>query len=214
MTATGSQLQRAIETLALPGILIDHRLIAQGDELALHSEELPSFSSSVLKVRRASGAGRRVARTLLARLGKQPQAIMKSAAGMPIWPPDIVGSIAHDSEIAMAAVAKERDFSSLGIDVEPARTLDPDLLKMVATARELERIDDDPYRGRLLFSVKEAVYKAAYPLDRVFLDHHDVEVDLPRGTAVVRNGRVVSFRYCLSSHIAVLAFVPASNRGK
>ena len=45
------------------------------------------------------------------------------------------------------------------------------------SARELQ---DDPCHGRLLFSVKEAIYKAVYPLDRTFLDHHDVEVSLSR----------------------------------
>ena len=63
----------------------------------------------------------------------------------------------------------------------------------------------------MLFSVKEAIYKAVYPLDRMFLDHHDVEVSLSTGTgsAVVRNGRTVSFRYCIAAHIVVLAFIPA-----
>ena len=71
---------------------------------------------------------------------------------------------------------------------------------------------DDPCHGRLLFSVKEAIYKAVYPLDRMFLDHHDVEVSLSNGagTAVVRNGRTVSFHYCVAARIVVLAFIPAA----
>jgi 4'-phosphopantetheinyl transferase EntD len=62
----------------------------------------------------------------------------------------------------------------------------------------------------LLFAIKEAVYKAAYPLDRAFLEHHDVEVDLAARTAETRHGRMVPFRYGVSSHIAVLAFIEAS----
>ena len=76
--------------------------------------------------------------------------------------------------------------------------------------RSARQCADDPFRGRLLFSVKEAIYKAVYPLDRMFLDHHDVEVSLSAaGTAVVRNGRAVRFRYCVASRIVALAFIPA-----
>src|SRR5438270_2668318 len=104
INATTSPLARAIEAMSVPGILVDHRPIADGDELALLSAELAAFAGSVLKVRRASGAARIVARTLLSRLGHAPQAIPKSTAGMPVWPEGIVGSMAHDAEVAVAAM--------------------------------------------------------------------------------------------------------------
>ncbi len=208
MNATTSPLARAIETMSVPGILVDHRLIAEGDELALLPTEMAAFAGSVLKVRRASGGARIVARTLLSRFGYAPCAIPKSTAGMPVWPEGIVGSLAHDPKVAIAAMAAQREFQSIGVDIEPTEPLAPDLLDIVATAKERERIEDDPFRGRLLFSIKEAVYKAVYPLDRIFLDHHDVEVSLPDGTAMVRNGRLVRFRHCLAEHIVTLAFVP------
>ena len=104
-------------------------------------------------------------------------------------------------------MAMQRDFLSVGVDIEPAKALDPDLLDVVTTASERQRIQDDPCHGRVLFSVKEAVYKAVYPLDGTFLDHQDVEVSLATGTAMVRNGRAVSFKYCIATHIVVLAFV-------
>lgn len=208
MTVTNPPLQRAIDAISVPGILIGHRLIADGDELALLPEELVAFAGSVIKVRRASGAARIVARTLLSRFGKAPCPIPKSTAGMPVWPAGIVGSLAHESKVAIAAMAKQDEFLGVGADIEPAEPLDPDLLNIVATVKERERIQDDPYRGRLLFSVKEAIYKAVYPLDGTFLDHHDVEVSLSSGAAVVRNGRTVSFRYGVTTHIVVLAFIP------
>jgi 4'-phosphopantetheinyl transferase EntD len=208
-TTKSSLLQRSIDAMAVPGILIDHRLIADGDEFALSPEELGASASSVAKVRRASGAARIVARELLLCLGQTQQAIPKSASGVPIWPDGIVGSLAHESKVAIAAMANLRDFSSLGIDIEPAQALDPDLLDLVVTAQERQKIHDDPCRGRLLFTVKEAVYKAVYPFDGTFLDHQDVEVCLATGTAVVRNGRIVRFRYCIATHIVVLAFISA-----
>ena len=86
MTATSPPLQRAIDAMSVPGILVDHRLIADGDELALLPEEMAAFAGSVIKVRRASGAARIVARQLLSRFGQAPRAIPKSTAGMPVWP--------------------------------------------------------------------------------------------------------------------------------
>ena len=205
-----SSLQRAIDAMAVPGILVGHRVIANGDKSSLSPEEFGAFAKSVVKVRRASGAARIVARELLATLGQPPRAILKSASGAPTWPDGYVGSLAHDARIAVAAVASRRNYLGLGVDVEPAEVLDPDLIDVIATAQERQRMDNDPYAGRVLFAVKEAVYKAVYPLDQVFLDHHDVEVGLASGTATVNNGRVVPFRYCVAKHIVVLAFIPAS----
>jgi 4'-phosphopantetheinyl transferase EntD len=70
---------------------------------------------------------------------------------------------------------------------------------------ELQKITDDPLRGKLLFTAKEAVYKACYPLDRVFLEFHDIEVDLAGHQAVTKTGRVVALRYGVSSHVLALA---------
>jgi 4'-phosphopantetheinyl transferase EntD len=210
MTVKLPLLERSIAALAAPGLFLGHRLISPGDEHALLPDERAAFATSVVKVRRASGAARMVARDLFKRLGHAPHAVPKMASGMPIWPNGIVGSLAHDATIAVAAVALQRDFLSLGIDIEPAEPLDSDLLHIVVTQAERAKLTDDPCGGRLLFAIKEAVYKSAYPLDRTFLEHHDVEVDLRAGTATIRTGRIVNFRYCLSSHIVVLAHIPAS----
>jgi 4'-phosphopantetheinyl transferase EntD len=208
MTTNNPALQQLLDAMATPGILLGHRVIASGDELALLPEEFSAFASSVDKVRRASGAARIVARDLLSRFGHHHRAIVKSGSGVPIWPNGIVGSLAHDAEIAIAAIAERRNYASLGVDIEPAQPLEPDLLGLVATGAEMPQIHLDPCRGRLLFAVKEAVYKAVYPLDGIFLDHHDVEVNFSSGTAEVRDGRTVQFRYGIDRHIVVLAFIP------
>src|SRR5476649_421312 len=110
--AATSPLARAIEAMSVPGILVDHRLIADGDELALLPAEMAAFAGSVLKVRRASGAARIVARTLLSRFGRTAHPIPKFTAGMPVWPEGIVGSLAHDAKVAVAAMAAQCEFQS------------------------------------------------------------------------------------------------------
>jgi 4'-phosphopantetheinyl transferase EntD len=201
-------LQSAIDALAFPGVLIGHRLISPGDENALLRDEVSAFATSVVKVRRASGAARIVARQLLARLGHPECPIPRAASGAPVWPGDVVGSLAHDARVAVAAVAASRDVGALGIDVEPAECLPSELLDLVATPQERLEIGDDPFQGRLLFAAKEAVYKAVYPLDRMFLEHHDVQINLASRKAVVRNGRIVEIRLSVSAHFVALAFLP------
>lgn len=201
----------AIAAPSLSGVMIGYREISPGDENALMPEEAIAFGSSVVKVRRASGAARIVARQLLARIGIAGCALPKADGGAPVWPPGVVGSMSHHSRVAVAAVALCRNFSALGIDIEPAEPLPPDLLDLVATPKERKRIAEDPFNGRLLFAAKEAVYKAVYPLDRTFLDHHDVEVSLSGRQAVVRNGRTVRLFFSVCEHLIVVAFIPATD---
>jgi 4'-phosphopantetheinyl transferase EntD len=202
--------QSAIDTLAFPGVAVGHRLISPGDEHALLKEEVPALAASVVKVRRASGAARIVARQLLTQLGHANCALPKGPAGAPVWPAGIVGSLAHDSRVAVAAVGMRADVGALGIDVEPAECLPSELLDLVATPQERLNLGDDVYRGRLLFVAKEAVYKAVHPLDQTFLEHHDVEINLSERKAVVRSGRVVELRFSISAHhLVALAFLHA-----
>ncbi len=113
--------------------------------------------------------------------------------------------MAHDNRIAVAAVGRLRDIRAVGIHVEPAVPLPPDMLELIATPQELRRIADDPLQGKLLFAAKEAVYKAVYPLDRVFLEFRDIEVDLVSGTAATRTGHTIALRTWVSSHVVVVA---------
>jgi 4'-phosphopantetheinyl transferase EntD len=187
--------------------MIGHRLISVGDEHALTPEEAPAFAASVVKVRRASGAARIVARELLARIGRAGCALPKAPSGAPMWPEGVTGSLAHDSHVAVAAIGLRRDVRALGIDIEPAESLPPELLDLVATPRERLALANDPYAGRLLFVGKEAVYKALNPIDHTFLDHQDVEIDFAGGKGIVRNGRVVEVRFCIAAHLVALAFL-------
>lgn len=201
-------LQSAIDAFALPGVAIGHRLISPGDEDALTPEEVCGISGSVVERRRASGAARIVARQLLRGLGYQECPLPRADSGAPVWPAGVIGSLAHDRRVAVAAVAASREIDALGIDIEPAEPLPFDLLDIIATPDERPEIGGDPICGRLLFAAKEAVYKAVYPLDGIFLEHHDVQIDFSERRGAVRNGRTAELRYCVSTHVVVLAFLP------
>ena len=155
-------------------MLIGYRFISAGDENALLPEEGPASLSSVVKVRRQSGTGRILARSLLARLGKSAAALPRGVSGAPVWPEGFVGSLAHDDEVAVAAVARSETMRSIGIDVEPRMPLPPELVDVVSTRRERMRYTHPILESRVLFCVKEAVFKALHPILGAFLDFHDI----------------------------------------
>ncbi len=202
---TDPDLQRALNGFAPRGLLIGHRLITADDENALIPDEAASIPT-LTERRRASGAARIVARQLMPQLGVAPGVISRHPSGMPIWPAGLVGSLAHDERAAVAALARAQDFQAIGVDVEPPLPLAADMHDLVLTLDEREKLRDDPLAARIVFAAKEAVYKAAYPLDRVFLEFADIEVDLGAGQAVTRTGRRLSLRHSIASHIVALAF--------
>src|SRR5260221_4220759 len=123
IVTSNPSLQVAIDALSLPGIIVGHRLISRGDENALWPEEIPAFTSSIDKVRRASGAARIVARQLLRRLGRPECALPRGSGGAPTWPRGITGSLAHDSSVAVAAVWNCEGLGRVRSEHEAAETI-------------------------------------------------------------------------------------------
>jgi 4'-phosphopantetheinyl transferase EntD len=116
-------LTAALGSLAPPAVLVGHRIIRPGDEDALLPEERITFPPSARKIYRQSGAARIVARHLLGVFGFSGVPLPRSVSRAPVWPPEVIGSLAHDESVAVAAIASSRQFSALGIDVEPATPL-------------------------------------------------------------------------------------------
>ena len=83
---TDPALEQAIASLALPGILIGHRVIQPADETVLLETEVKTITSPAPEKRRASGAARIVGRQLLNQLGVPVTAIPKRVSGAPLWP--------------------------------------------------------------------------------------------------------------------------------
>jgi|SRR5450432_1699074 4'-phosphopantetheinyl transferase EntD len=128
--------------------------------------------------------GRACSRAALAKINVASVPIPVGAGGAPIWPKGIVGSISHTDSIAVAVVASTPPVLGLGIDIEDDDPLETD--DLVATiCRPDERLPgcDLEYlanrrHGKLLFSIKEAVYKIYWPLSNTHLDFHDLRITL------------------------------------
>jgi 4'-phosphopantetheinyl transferase EntD len=133
------------------------------------------------KRRREFAAGRLLAHGLLEAVGASRSPLLPDADRVPLWPSGVVGSITHCQSLCAVAVAPASQCSGLGLDVEPAAPMDAALLPMILRDAEFARIAAlpaalRPLGGILVFSIKEAVYKAIYPQCRVFLDFHQVEL--------------------------------------
>jgi 4'-phosphopantetheinyl transferase EntD len=158
--------------------------------IELFPEEEASVRRAVEKRRREFITGRACARRALDRLGVPVAAIPSGPRGEPVWPAGVVGSITHCSGYRACAVARSDAVVTLGIDAEPNVPLPDGVLEEVALGRERELVasapggDGAPDLGRLLFTAKEAVFKAWFPLTQRWLDFIDAElsVDLAGGT--------------------------------
>lgn len=137
-----------------------------------------------------AGSGRRAefatarscARRALGRLTDEAPAITADPRGAPRWPPGIVGSITHCRGYRAAAVAPRARLAAIGIDAEPNEPLPRRVLDRIALPGERADLHRAP-RGdvcldRVLFCVKESVYKAWYPLTGRFLGFDEARVTL------------------------------------
>ncbi|MDX8534547.1 4'-phosphopantetheinyl transferase superfamily protein [Mesorhizobium sp. VK25A] len=198
--------ERALTGFAPPGMITGCRLIRTGDEQYLLPAENASIAARDRRARAASGAGRQVVHGLLRRLGCAEPAVPRGQLGNPIWPAGIIGSIAHDDDLAVAVAARSDAMRSVGVDIEPALPLPPELEAIVATPQDRQG-DLDPGTGsRVLFAAKEAVYKASFPLDGRVLGFEDIAVDLESGKAVTSSGRRLTVRFAISPRILALAY--------
>jgi 4'-phosphopantetheinyl transferase EntD len=147
-------------------------------EVELFPEEVASMGRPVEKRRREFVTGRACARQALAGLGLPPSPIATGERGAPLWPAGVVGSITHCHGYRACAVARAGDVTSLGIDAEEHDVLPEGVLEAVSSPRERQRLATirGVHADRVLFSAKEAVYKAWFPLARRWLGFEDVDM--------------------------------------
>jgi 4'-phosphopantetheinyl transferase EntD len=132
---------------------------------------------AVERRRNEFSTGRWLARRALGALGLPPGAILRGAAGEPIWPAGVVGSITHSSSVCGVVVAFERHYRGVGLDLELSAAPSADLAHLILAAEEPAAYRE-PHMLRLVFSAKEAVYKCVFPICRSFVDFLDVVIHL------------------------------------
>lgn len=132
---------------------------------------LPAAIRACAPRRQASfTAGRLAARAALRRAGLADAAAPGLGDdGLPVWPAGWQGSISHGGSVAAAIAAPDRAARLLGLDVErlvtpeTASRLAPDVMPELPPGHSGLPLHEEVTR---IFSAKEALFKALYPLSR------------------------------------------------
>jgi 4'-phosphopantetheinyl transferase EntD len=152
--------------------------------VALFPEEEAVIARAVDKRRREFTTTRACARAALARLDLPPVPIVPGLRGAPQWPAGVVGSMTHCAGYRACAVARDRDLLTIGLDAEPHDKLPDGVLGVVSSEEEREQLTalaaavPGTHWDRMLFSAKESVYKAWFPLTRRWLGFEDASVTI------------------------------------
>ena len=99
----------------------------------------------------------------------------------PQWPDGTVGSLTHTTTFAAAALARSLHVGAIGIDVEPDLVLPGEVWEDIRVDGEehcvmrLAEHDAVIAGDRLLFSAKEAIFKAWFPLTGRWLGFDDCD---------------------------------------
>lgn len=159
----------------------------QWDCDALLPPEKALVARAVGSRQREFSTGRVLARRLLEQRGVRDFPLLRDADRVPIWPCGIVGCISHTGDLAVTVVASSAEYLGIGIDVERDEPVERGIERIVCRKPEQAWIAEasGSERGRrckIVFSIKEAVYKAFFPSIRTFWSFQDVgvEIDLAR----------------------------------
>jgi 4'-phosphopantetheinyl transferase EntD len=155
-------------------------MFCDAPESAMHPLEAAAVAGAVTERRREFGTVRYCARKALRQLGVSAAPILPGADRAPRWPVGVVGSMTHCAGYRAALVARSDALLGVGIDAEPHAALPAETLGLVLREEERTRLaalaEGRPgmHPDRVAFCVKEAVYKAWFPLTRRWLDFADV----------------------------------------
>jgi 4'-phosphopantetheinyl transferase EntD len=154
----------------------------------LHPAEAALVATAMPKRQAEFATGRALAHRALARFGIASEAIVAGDRRAPVWPAGIRGSITHCNTRALVATCRAED-GSVGIDVEHRDALKRDLWESVFLSEERADLDriDEAERGRMalvLFSAKESLYKAQFPISRTYMGFRALRVEADAGRLV------------------------------
>lgn len=179
MTADARSL---VSMLLAPGIA-GSQISDTGQPVVIAPEEAALVATAGDKRRRDFTLGRSCAHAALAQLGGDDGMIGLSKNGAPLWPDGFCGSITHTAGYAAATVARRADFLSLGVDAERVGGVTTKLWPKLFDAEEgalLAALSPELQLrvATILFSAKEACFKAWSPLGAATQSFRDIHIAL------------------------------------
>ena len=158
-----NELQSALQALLPVKVGCAVQQVASEAEAFQYAEEGSHLANAVLARRNEFISGRRCARTALAHIGQASCALPADPDGLPIWPSATMGSITHSRGLCCAVAASADKMMHLGIDLEKTTRLSARAMERVVHPLEEATVGEDQALASLLFSAKEAFYKAQFP---------------------------------------------------
>lgn len=173
------RLPSAFDNLLVEGAVVKEVRAPHFCSADLFPEEELLIARAKEKRRREFASGRNCARVALQCLGLPPTAIGVGDHREPQFPKGISGSITHTLEYCAAAAIRKGSVLSIGIDAEFNQPLSQSVIDLILTPEE--RQIADPHGSAcnldaLIFSIKEAFFKAFFPICRQYLDFADAVV--------------------------------------
>lgn len=135
--------------------------------------QIPNFKEKLSREKEHS-LGRYCAQQATNAIGIHCSKISSDSQGLPIWPEGVVGSISHSKGLCLSAVAKSEDFQTIGIDIEQFNRMKERSIERIVHPEEKAEIGNDLTKATLLFSIKEAFYKAQFPIYKSHLNFKDL----------------------------------------
>jgi 4'-phosphopantetheinyl transferase EntD len=198
-----------IEHILPPEIIWSER-VGSINTAPLLEPEAAALGDVVDRRRKDFAMGRECAHEALRAFGLNSEPILIGEGGEPIWPHGFVGSITHTREYVAAVVGRLADFQNIGIDAEIHRPMREGTLELIASDDERSMIQELP-RGTcwdmVLFSIKESIYKAEYPLGQR-LGWSDIRVAILPDTHVVNvlKPKKAEARYFVQNDLVLTCF--------
>ena len=150
----------------------------------LFEEERGALPSRHEGRRQSYASARACAHIAFTELGLQKVPVRRSDSGAPVWPDGVRGSLTHSE--ALAASCLTVSCRSVGIDIEHTGRMSAGVARRVLTDEELAGVDPDSPAGldeaTLLFSAKEAVYKAIFPIAGLYIGYQEVTLNVDPST--------------------------------
>ena len=146
---------------------------------ALSRQEVDLLSPKAVNKRRDEFfLGRAACNSALKSIGiMNPGPVLKGSSNEPLWPKGIIGALSHCPGIAVCAVCYDDMLRGLGVDIEElAGDMPQDVIKLVCTDKEMEWVRGEIYKMKMIFSAKEAAFKAFFPSVKMYMDFKDAEL--------------------------------------
>jgi 4'-phosphopantetheinyl transferase EntD len=164
--------------------LLDGRIAAvdmpiDGTISPLFAQEAAQIAKAVPRRQAEFAAGRACAHRAMEALGHPRVPLLRGEDRAPVWPEGLTGSITHTDQWAAAAIGRLSDgIAAIGIDLEPAEPLPPDLWSSICTDQERAQFSglSPAIAARLVFCMKEAAFKCQFPLSRTLLEFMDLQI--------------------------------------